>query len=199
MSDSGILKFLLLCGKLKRTVRTGWTRYNIDAPESVSDHMYRMALMASVIPKKDRENLNIDRLVKMAIVHDLAECIVGDITPYCGVSKEEKLSRETDAMKHLCGLISEENGTEIMNLWKEYSEQKTPDAIICKDFDKLEMLLQAYEYESETWEPGKLESFFENTLGTFKTHLGQKWVEELCALRRDLFVRKETADGGDKS
>ncbi|VDQ03357.1 unnamed protein product [Trichobilharzia regenti] len=57
--------------------------------------MYRMALMASVIPRKERENLNTDRLIKMAIVHDLAECIVGDITPYCGVSKGEKLSRET--------------------------------------------------------------------------------------------------------
>nr|CAH8868186.1 unnamed protein product [Trichobilharzia regenti] len=136
MCNSNILQFLLLCGKLKRTVRTGWTRYNINAPESVSDHMYRMALMASVIPRKERENLNTDRLIKMAIVHDLAECIVGDITPYCGVSKGEKLSRETDAMKHLCSLISEENGTEILNLWKEYSEQKTPEAIICKDFDK---------------------------------------------------------------
>ncbi|CAH8615807.1 unnamed protein product [Heterobilharzia americana] len=183
MSESNILQFLLLCGKLKRTVRTGWTRYNIDSPESVSDHI-------------ERKSLNTDRLIKMAIVHDLAECIVGDITPYCGVSKEEKLSRETDAMKQLCELISEENRTEIMNLWKEYVDQKTCEAIICKDFDKLEMLLQAYEYECETCEPGKLEAFFENTLGTFSTHLGQKWVEELCSLRRNLLTGKET---GDKS
>ncbi|CAH8631478.1 unnamed protein product [Schistosoma margrebowiei] len=194
MSDSNVLRFLLLCGKLKRTVRTGWTRYNINSPESVSDHMYRMALMATVIPTNERGNLNTDRLLKMAIVHDLAECIVGDITPHCGVSKEEKLSREKDAMKQLCELISEENSAEIMSLWKEYVDQKTPEAVICKDFDKFEMLLQAYEYEHETLEPGKLESFFESTLGTFSTSLGQKWVEELCSLRKNLFIQCESSD-----
>ncbi|CAH8660940.1 unnamed protein product [Schistosoma rodhaini] len=156
--------------------------------------MYRMALMATVIPADERANLNTDRLIKMAIVHDLAECIVGDITPHCGVSKEEKLSREEDAMKQLCELISEENRTEIMDLWKEYVDQKTPEAVICKDFDKFEMLLQAYEYEHETLEPGKLESFFESTLGTFSTSLGQKWVRELCSLRRNLFIQCESSD-----
>ncbi|CAH8612936.1 unnamed protein product [Schistosoma intercalatum] len=194
MSDSNVLRFLLLCGKLKRTVRAGWTRYNINSPESVSDHMYRMALMATVIPTNERGNLNTDRLLKMAIVHDLAECIVGDITPHCGVSKEEKLSREKDAMKQLCELISEENSAEIMSLWKEYVDQQTPEAVICKDFDKFEMLLQAYEYEHETLEPGKLESFFESTLGTFSTSLGQKWVKELCLLRKNLFIQCESSD-----
>ncbi|VDP65778.1 unnamed protein product [Schistosoma mattheei] len=77
----------------------------------------------------------------MAIVHDLAECIVGDITPHCGVSKEEKLSREKDAMKQLCELISGENSAEIMSLWKEYADQQTPEAVICKDFDKYVILL----------------------------------------------------------
>ncbi|CAH8629488.1 unnamed protein product [Schistosoma bovis] len=194
MSDSNVLRFLLLCGKLKRTVRAGWTRYNINSPESVSDHMYRMALMATVIPTNERGNLNTDRLLKMAIVHDLAECIVGDITPHCGVSKEEKLSREKDAMKQLCELISEESSAEIMSLWKEYVDQQTPEAVICKDFDKFEMLLQAYEYEHETLEPGKLESFFKGALGTFSTSLGQKWVKELCSLRKNLFIQCESSD-----
>ncbi|CAH8562428.1 unnamed protein product [Schistosoma turkestanicum] len=194
MCDSNVLRFLLLCGKLKRTVRTGWTRYNINSPESVSDHMYRVALMSAVIPTDERKNLNTDRILKMAIVHDLAECIVGDITPHCGVSKEEKLSREKNAMNQLCELISEENSKEIMNLWTEYVDQKTPEAIICKDFDKLEMLLQAYEYENETLEPGKLESFFDSTLGTFNTSLCQKWVKELCSLRRNLFIQCESSD-----
>ncbi|CAH8643649.1 unnamed protein product [Schistosoma haematobium] len=176
MSDSNVLRFLLLCGKLKRTVRAGWTRYNINSPESVSDHMYRMALMATVIPTNERGNLN------------------RSIIKNGNLSKEEKLSREKDAMKQLCELISEENSAEIMSLWKEYVDQQTPEAVICKDFDKFEMLLQAYEYEHETLEPGKLESFFESTLGTFSTSLGQKWVKELCSLRKNLFIQCESSD-----
>ncbi|KAF8562864.1 hypothetical protein P879_06661 [Paragonimus westermani] len=142
MPRQSVVQFLSVCGRLKRTVRTGWTRHDIERPESVSDHMYRMALMATVLPTMDRQDISIERLIKMTIVHDLAECIVGDITPHCNVSKEEKLDRET-----------------------EYNAQQTPEARLCKDFDKFEMLLQAFEYEQECGAPKKLEEFFSSTLG----------------------------------
>ncbi|VDP90888.1 unnamed protein product [Echinostoma caproni] len=126
----------------------------------------------------------------MTIVHDLAECIVGDITPHCNVSREEKLRRETlapnltsystliscsyqygiqEAMDKLCKLIPKENADEILHLWQEYNAQSSPEAVLCKDFDKFEMLVQAYEYEKETQEPNKLNEFFESTLGEFTT------------------------------
>ncbi|TPP64215.1 HD domain containing protein 2 [Fasciola gigantica] len=149
----------------ERTVRTGWTRYEIDQPESVSDHMYRMALMTTVIPVQERESISVDRLLKMTVVHDLAECIVGDITPHCNVSREEKLRRETEAMDRLCQLIPKENAEEILLLWQEYNTQSTPEAVLCKDFDKFEMLVQAFEYEKEMCKPNKLSEFFESTLG----------------------------------
>ncbi|OWK01374.1 HDDC2, partial [Cervus elaphus hippelaphus] len=73
-----LLQFLRLVGQLKRVPRTGWVYRNVQKPESVSDHMYRMAVMALVT--KD-ERLNKDRCVRLALVHDMAECIVGDIAP----------------------------------------------------------------------------------------------------------------------
>lgn len=61
----------------------GWVRKDIDKPESIADHMYRMALMGLIATST---SLDTSKLVKMAIVHDIAEAIVGDITPHDGVS-----------------------------------------------------------------------------------------------------------------
>ncbi|XP_026518105.1 HD domain-containing protein 2-like isoform X2 [Terrapene carolina triunguis] len=75
----------------QRVPRTGWVYRNVEKPESVSDHMYRMAVMALVTEDKQ---LNKDRCVRLALVHDMAECIVGDIAPADNISKEEKHQRE---------------------------------------------------------------------------------------------------------
>ncbi|KAF5400476.1 HD domain containing protein 2 [Paragonimus heterotremus] len=197
MPRQNVVQFLSLCGRLKRTVRTGWTRHDIERPESVSDHMYRMALMATVLPTMDRQGLSVERLIKMTIVHDLAECIVGDITPHCNISKEEKLDRETKAMDQLCTLIPNDNATEIYELWLEYNAQQTPEARLCKDFDKFEMLLQAFEYEQECGAPKKLEEFFSSTLGCFSTPTVKSWVEDLN-VRRQCFSDDLTATPASK-
>ena len=124
----------------------------------VSDHMYRMAMMTMLLEDKE---LDTARCMKIAIVHDLAECIVGDITPLCGVSQEEKHQREKDAMEKLCGLVNNPKvATEIMDLWKEYSSQLTQEAKTVKDLDRFEMILQAFEYEKAEHRPGDLQVFF---------------------------------------
>ncbi|KAF6114079.1 HD domain containing 2 [Phyllostomus discolor] len=113
-----LLQFLRLVGQLKRVQRTGWVYRNVERPESVSDHMYRMAIMALVT--KD-DHLNKDRCVRLALVHDMAECIVGDIAPADNVPKEEKHRREEAAMKQLTQLLSVDLGKELYELWEENS------------------------------------------------------------------------------
>ena len=63
----------------------------IVLPESVADHMYRMSMLALLITDV---SIDKDHLMKICMVHDLAESIVGDITPHCGVSKEDKRKLE---------------------------------------------------------------------------------------------------------
>ena len=63
----------------------------IPLPESVADHMYRMSMLSMLITDA---TVNKDHLMKICMVHDLAEAIVGDITPHCGVSKEDKRKLE---------------------------------------------------------------------------------------------------------
>ncbi|XP_063091113.1 5'-deoxynucleotidase HDDC2 isoform X4 [Cavia porcellus] len=116
-----LLQFLRLVGRLKRVPRTGWVYRNVENPESVSDHMYRMALMAMVT--RDA-HLNKDRCIRLALVHDMAECIVGDIAPADNIPKEEKHRQE-----------------------EEYETQSTAEARFVKQLDQCEMILQASEYE----------------------------------------------------
>ncbi|XP_051853653.1 5'-deoxynucleotidase HDDC2 isoform X2 [Antechinus flavipes] len=152
-----LLQFLRLVGQLKRVPRTGWVYRNVEKPESVSDHMYRMAIMAFVTEDK---HLNKDRCVRLALVHDMAECIVGDIAPADNIPKEEKHKRE-----------------------KEYENQSSAEAKFVKQLDQCEMILQAFEYEDLENKPGRLQEFYDSTAGKFSHPEIVQLVSELTAER----------------
>ncbi|XP_059897608.1 HD domain-containing protein 2 isoform X1 [Gadus macrocephalus] len=162
--SKNLLQFLKLVGQLKRVPRTGWVYRKVKQPESVSDHMYRMSIMAMTItdPKVNKE-----RCMKIALVHDMAESIVGDIAPMDKVSKEEKHRREKEAMTTLTDLLQGGLKNEIYGLWEEYESQSSPEARLVKDFDLAEMILQAQEYEELEETPGRLQEFFDSTEGRF--------------------------------
>ncbi|RNF20747.1 hydrolase of HD superfamily [Trypanosoma conorhini] len=140
------ITFLHTLGKLKETERTGWVENGIPNPESVSDHMYRAAVMCMLCPDKSLER---NKLIRMALCHDMGESIVGDISPKMSVSKEEKYRREKAAVSHLSGLLGNEVplSGELLQLWEEYEAQSSPEARFLKDVDLLEMVTQAHAYE----------------------------------------------------
>lgn len=170
-----------LVGQLKRVRRTGWVKRNVSNPESVSDHMYRMSLLAFLA--EPSAGLDRERCIKLALVHDMAESIVGDLTPSDNVCKQEKHRREETAMKHISGLVGDRIGNELFQLWEEYELQTSKEAEFVKDLDKFEMIMQAYEYEQLDKKPKYLQEFFDSTRGLFKTSQVQSWVEELEKIR----------------
>ncbi|KAH9504428.1 HD domain-containing protein 2 [Bulinus truncatus] len=182
-SFSKFFEFMKLIGQLKQVERTGWVRKGVKNPESVAEHSYRMAMAAFALPPSS--SLDKDKCIKMALVHDMAESIVGDLTPWCGVSKEEKREREKEATTHITSLVSEEAGKEMYQLWMEYENQSSPEAKFVKDLDKFEMLVQAYEYENIQNKPKNLQEFFDHTWEKYKfsTDLVKKWIDELIAHR----------------
>ncbi|KAH9383325.1 hypothetical protein HPB48_024445 [Haemaphysalis longicornis] len=99
--------------------RTGWVLRGVPDPERVSGHMYRMAVMAMMIGNDPNGGIDKDKCIRMALVHDMGECIVGDITPQCGVSKEHKLKLETEAMASLGKLVDSASAGEFRSLWEE--------------------------------------------------------------------------------
>ncbi|WBW74654.1 GMP 5'-nucleotidase [Schizosaccharomyces osmophilus] len=148
--SQSILPFLETISKLKSTPRTGWLYHGIEAPESIADHMHRMGILTLLC---NDPAINKDRCVKIAIVHDLAESIVGDITPHENVSKEEKHRLEMEAMNKITKEILPSNlamnAEEIRELFLEYEHASTSEAKFVKDIDKFEMLAQMFEYEKK--------------------------------------------------
>jgi putative hydrolase of HD superfamily len=96
--------------------------------------------------------LNIPHCTKMALVHDMAEALVGDITPVDGIDKTEKNRRESTTMDYFVkSLLGKVNGgitgTELKAIWQEYEDSKTLESKYVHDVDKVELLLQMVEYE----------------------------------------------------
>lgn len=188
-----MLQFMKLIGQLKRVPRTGWVYKNVKEPESVSDHMYRMAMMSLTItdPTVDRY-----RCIKLALVHDMAECIVGDIAPSDNVSKAEKHHREEEAMRRLSDLLPDGLRQEIYALWEEYETQTSTEARLVKEFDLMEMILQAHEYEEQEGAPGRLQEFFDSTNGRFHHPDVIEFVKCLNEERGSDMSNSQTATAG---
>jgi putative hydrolases of HD superfamily len=152
----------------------------IPLPESVADHMYRMSMMSFMLADAA---INKDYLMKICMVHDLAESRVGDITPHQGVSKEDKRKLEEDALRAIVAeLDNQAIGAEILSLWLEYEEGTSYEADVARELDKYEMIVQANEYEIAN--PGKkLESFFSYTMDSFHHPEVLSWATLLRADR----------------
>ena len=151
-STDSPVPFFHLLERLKTTKRAGWRRFGIDNCESISDHMYRMSILTMMAPQSVSSKLDILRCCRMALIHDMAESLVGDITPVDPVSKEEKSRRESETMDYICTNLLGNfngglNGKDIRHIWQEYEDSETPESLFVHDVDKMELLLQMLEYE----------------------------------------------------
>lgn len=177
---SSLLDFMCLMGKLKHLKRTGWVRHNVSAPECIADHMYRMGIMAMLFADS---SLNKERMVKLALVHDMAEAIVGDITPHCGVAKDEKYRLEREAMGTIRAMLAGlPAADEFEELWLEYEKGETPEARVVGQIDKFDMYLQAHEYEAS--QGLDLSEFFRGAETTVQHPEMRQWLAELLARRQ---------------
>lgn len=102
-------------------------------------------------PPSLSSRINIPHCTKMALVHDMAEALVGDITPVDGVLKSEKNRREAATMDYICtdllGKVPGMAAQEIRAVWQEYEDGETLESKYVHDIDKMELLLQMMEYE----------------------------------------------------
>jgi Predicted hydrolases of HD superfamily len=141
-------------------------------PERVAGHMFRMGMMAMILEDQKSEAILGGSAIILSIVHDIAECIVGDITPHDPVTPEEKHDKEMAAMKTLVEKLPGPLAKDLYDAFSRYEFQPENDrsAIMTKDLDKFDMILQAMEYEEQAPSRGAfLEDFFNSTKGVFQT------------------------------
>jgi len=152
VDSSSPVPFFHMLERLKTTKREGWRRFGVKHGESISDHMYRMSLICMFAPPSLSSKINVLHCSKMALVHDMAEALVGDITPVDGVAKHEKNRRESTTMDYFTNsLLGKVNGgitgQELKAIWQEYEDSETLESKFVHDVDKLELVLQMVEYE----------------------------------------------------
>ena len=145
-----IISFYLQYSHLKNLYRQGYLKVRLglewkDKCESVADHSWGLAMLAMSIIEKYKLDLDINKCMKLAIVHELGEIYTGDYTPQDGVSPDEKHSMEKENIKKLLEVVTFEN--DFLELWEEFEEEKTPESLFMKELDKLEFLMQSACYE----------------------------------------------------
>lgn len=176
MTLERILTFLSIAGNLKRIKRSGWLKRKIESPESVGDHTFRLCLFALVLCQQQAQDLDRRKCLEMALVHDLAESIVGDIAPHHGVSQHAKFEAEKSAMMQLCEIL-EDNA--ILDLWLEYEAGTTEEARLVRDLDVLETALQAVEYAQLGADRSVAKEFLESARRKVQTDMGRELLNQL--------------------
>ena len=146
--EENVIKYYVMCNKLKNVIRTGWKNWNVERErvESVAEHIFGVQMLAIAMKSEYEYDIDIMKVVFMLAVHELGEIVIGDLTMF-EISKEEKAKREKEAVhKILCGLL---DGKEIENLFTEFNSHSTKEAMFAYQCDKLECDLQSKLYDEE--------------------------------------------------
>lgn len=129
---------LLTLLQLKDLPRTGWVRAGVGNPESVAAHSWGMAVLALRLCP---EHLDLSKVLSMCLVHDVAEVVVGDLTPHDAIKGQEKHELERAAMLKIA--------PQWIDLFDEYEQGASQEAQFVKTMDKLDMGLQAVNYQQQ--------------------------------------------------
>jgi putative hydrolases of HD superfamily len=135
----GVLVFLRMAERLKTITRSGWT--SAGEQESVAEHTWRLCLMAMLLYGRD-SSIDLARLLKMCLIHDLGEAIGGDVPAPKQVPAVNKNVQERIDLLQLIGPLPAVLRHEIINLWDEYDAATSSEARVAKGLDKLETILQ---------------------------------------------------------
>lgn len=171
MTPRELIDFTTFIGKLKTTYRHCYTAEN--RPESVADHSWRIALMA-MLCKDEFPEVDIDKVIKMCLVHDFGEAVTGDIPAF--YKTEEHEDTEEKAIDKLLKRLPAPVEKELSALFDEMEKLETPEAKLWKSLDNMEAVIAHNESDISTWLP--LEYSLNLTYGE-ENVAWSKWTKEL--------------------
>jgi len=184
-----MIEALLKTLELKDEKRTGWQLRKVEEPESVAGHSWGTAFLTIVHGEK--EGIDTEKALKIAVVHDIGEAEIGDIA-HRAVEAEEEISSEEKAEmeeKTVKKIASKIDGN-ILELWEEYEERNTAETQFVKDMDMIDMCLQALKYEKEErydseeenenfQEYENMDEFFATTKPRLNTETGKQLFQDI--------------------
>ncbi len=183
-SSDPLLKLFYESFHLKNLYRQGWLKRGIpkEKCESVADHSFGVVLMSFIIAKEHFPELDISKVMSLALIHDLPEVFTGDHTPSDNVTPKQKEVGESKAFKQLFSGFKGADGYQ--KLWKEYSKQSSAEAKFVAQIDKIEMVLQASIYEKMTRHD--LQDFYDSVLSVITSPKLRKILQQITSERSPL-------------
>jgi putative hydrolase of HD superfamily len=144
------IRFILEIDKLKGIVRRTYL-LNVDRAENTAEHSWHLAIMAILLAEHANEPVDVARVVKMVLVHDIVEIDAGDTYFYDTAAELDKHERERAAAERIFGLLPSDQGRELRELWEEFEAHETTDARFALALDRFMPQLHNYHTQGRSW------------------------------------------------
>ncbi|MBV8278198.1 MAG: HD domain-containing protein [Verrucomicrobia bacterium] len=144
------LQFILEIDRLKSVLRRSYL-INIDRHENSAEHSWHLAVAAMVLAEHANEKIDVSKVVRLVLVHDLVEIDAGDTFIYDDAANVGKPAREQEAANRLFGLLPEEQAQSFMALWREFEDRQTAEAKFAFALDRLMPILHNVFAQGGSW------------------------------------------------
>lgn len=146
------LSLLMELDQLKSVLRRTRIKSAEGRLENSAEHSWHVALMAILMQEHANEAVDIARVVKMLLLHDIVEIDAGDTFVYDIAASLEQEAKELAAAKRLFGMLPDDQGAELMTIWQEFEQGKTADAKFAKALDRIIPMLLNYYNDGQGWQ-----------------------------------------------
>ncbi len=169
------IKFLVTVDEMKNILRMNLLADG-SRRENDAEHSWHLAVMAMILKEYAAEKVDIEKVLKIALVHDLVEVYAGDTFAYDEKGYEDKEQREKDAATKLFGILDPEQGAQIRALWDEFEAGETAEAKYANAIDRIQPLLLNYLTNGHTWRMGGVSAAqVYNRMAVIRTATPELW------------------------
>lgn len=145
------LNLLIELDKLKTVLRRTRVKSADGRLENTAEHSWHVALMALLMEEHANEPVDICKVVKMLLLHDIVEIDAGDTFVYDAVASQVQAENELKAADRLFGMLPEDQGQELKAIWLEFEDAQTADAKFAKALDRIIPMLLNYNNDGQSW------------------------------------------------
>jgi len=143
------IDFLLEIDKIKQIFRRT-KLFDQSRVENDAEHSWHLAMMAITFADYANENVDLLRVIKMVLIHDIVEIDAGDYIVYTNKGNEKK-QKEVEGANRIFNILPKELAAELLELWFEFEKNETADANFANAIDRLEPIMQNYYSKGEAW------------------------------------------------
>ncbi|HDM8044004.1 TPA: HD domain-containing protein [Vibrio campbellii] len=145
------LALIIELDQLKSVLRRTRVKSADRRLENSGEHSWHVALMAVLMQEHANAPIDIARVMKMLLIHDVVEIDAGDTFVYDVAASKEQEEKELKAAERLFGMLPSDQGDELFALWKEFEAAQSDDAKYAKALDRLIPMLLNYHNDGQSW------------------------------------------------